>query len=1333
MANWTRKLRTAFEASLVALIGAGALLLVPLSAYAADGYEPMGFYTKAGTLGPYSNFRSDHWATDGNIAYCLNLGQLPPTDPGAQTPTTYTNGWSWENEVFSAIALNGYPNTTVIGGTAFDAGSARAATQIAVWMAAGQVDDAGKGMEGTNFASNSQKREIVRAAAALKNDAVSGKLKAPRYTKRYYGGMRKGQKAQDMLWVPLTVEIGFTKSSADASVTDGNDHYAYAGASYDIFRASDDTKVASITTDDSGHASCALVPGVSYYAVETKAPAGFECNEERIPFTATAGANVTLSDRPGTFNLTVSKRDSATGAEAQVGATLEGAEFRLTSLSTQGFERTATTDQNGCITFDDVPLGTIRVVETKAPRGYKLDSTVHEYTVTAEDFAQGSVSLVPESDFLEHVVAFDVDITKFKDDATQEGSALERPAEGVAFDIISNTSKDVVCRIVTDRDGKATTAGQWYGNGKRPEGVNGALPYDAKGYTVHEVEETVPEGYERIEGWEIGEDQMVDGVTLSYIARNRVLSSHLRIVKEDADTGLTVPLAGFSFQILGADGKPITQESWYPSHETLDYFTSDENGTVTLPQQLTAGSYRVHEITAQPPYVLAGEDVSFKIGEATESADPLVTIHVQNEQALGRAKIVKFCAEDGGKLAGAEFDVVAQEDVTAPDGTVWATAGQVVSHVTTAEDGVAVADELRLGSGTARYAFVETKPAAGHVLDATPVPFELTYADSETEVVTASVEVENEPTIVEIDKSVLGTDEVLPGATFELWDSADEVDRDDNRNEASDKDSLMDAPLRDGIEPKRFTTDENGRIRIDHLEAGTYRLREVTAPDGFIVNPTVWEFTIDAAGCIDGQGSHRIEVTDDYTKVEISKRDITDESEISGANLELRDADENVIDTWISGDEPHRIERLKPGTYTLRELRTPRHHDVAEDVTFTVEETGEIQKVAMYDRPISIKGELDKRQEIADPTAEETEANGDGENRAPTKLSENGDYRYLLDFRSASNTWTDEFTVTDELTAVKAGLAELTGIETPIAQGDFDGKLNVWFQTDRQDAGDADGKATANATRDDGHENPWLDDESTKLTLGDDGRAVDYTGWRLWRSDIPADQAIELSVADLALEEGEQVVAIRWEYGRVEEGFTTRKNGWDRDDIKHEHDDVADADSCKQEENLASAVIRMRVTDRYVAETELENAAHVDLYRNGGGDNLEDHDEDRVVQVPRNTALPLPQTGALPIAGLLALASTGTLAWRRALRKKTDGDSESSAETRSHAIRKETGYDRPEQQRREDRRSIEHLTRKIDREKAEAQRIRHYIGTMDPCDLRCARTYRSSGNTVRRI
>lgn len=47
----------------------------------------------------------------------------------------------------------------------------------------------------------------------------------------------------------------------------------------------------------------------------------------------------------------------------------------------------------------------------------------------------------------------------------------------------------------------------------------------------------------------------------------------------------------------------------------------------------------------------------------------------------------------------------------------------------------------------------------------------------------------------------------------------------------------------------------------------------------------------------------------------------------------------------------HRIERLKPGEYTLTETAAPAGYLLSEEVRFTVQETGEIQKVTMYDAP----------------------------------------------------------------------------------------------------------------------------------------------------------------------------------------------------------------------------------------------------------------------------------------------------------------------------------------------------------------------------------------------
>lgn len=366
---------------------------------------------------------------------------------------------------------------------------------------------------------------------------------------------------------------------------------------------------------------------------------------------------------------------------------------------------------------------------------------------------------------------------------------------------------------------------------------------------------------------------------------------------------------------------------------------------------------------------------------------------------------------------------------------------------------------------------------------------------------------------------------------------------------------------KEGKDGKKFTectTDVKGEFDVKHLVAGSYRMVETEAPAGYIESPNVFAFTVDSDGMTEGVTEYTIDVTDDYTKLHVSKRDITNEAEIEGAKLTLKDSDGKVIDSWTSTTEDHVINALAPGKYTLTEERTPHTYDVAESIDFTVEKTGEIQTAVMYDKPISIKGEIDKRQEIADPTHPYTEANGDGENNADTSTSDDGSYDYTLDFRSTSNTWTDEFTVEDDLYGVMTGKATLDSITTPQAYKDFDGKMNVWYKTD-QTPSDYSDESGANQTLSDGHGNPWLTDESNSETLGEDGRKIDYTGWKLWKADVSTTEAEDLKVSDLELAEGEHVTAIRFEYGRVESGFTTREDDWDRDGIKDSHDDVNDA------------------------------------------------------------------------------------------------------------------------------------------------------------------------------
>lgn len=1312
--------------------------------------------------------------------------------------------------------------------------------------------------------------QTVRIAAVNGDEAIIGVTVPTTFTQAGAGFFK-------IKWKLNKVRYTFSKCSANVSITDGNSEYSVEGAEYDIYRSSDNALVSHIVTDASGNAALDLEPNQAYYAVETKAPAGYTLHEGHIAFrTGNSAGTEQLKDDPGYVLLHIDKKDSATLGDAQTGATLEGAEYKVTSLSTPGWEQTVSTNKDGYVLVTDVPFGKITVQEIKAPKGYKLDTEIHTYEVhPGEGTNTGTVDLEPEDDFKENPVSFDIEIAKTKggeDDSWESDDGQGNAAAGVQFQIISNTTNKVVGTLTTNDAGFASTkdaatcdetsvseaktddpARPWFGSGKRNAGISGAVPYDAAGYTIREVDSTVPAGFDHVDDWTISADDLVDGTTKYYSVIDKTLNSRIQIVKTDAETGNTVPLSGFKFQVLDSNGETMSFADPYDVNGTVDTFTTDGSGQVTIPQRLKSGKYSIKEISAAAPYTVNGDAVCFEVPKDYKKASPVTVIKVADEQAKGKATITKTCSHDGEALQGAEYDVVAQQDIVSPDGTVRAKAGDVVDHVKTGDDGKATTKELYLGAGSATYAFVETKAPSGHVLDETPTPFTISYKDGATAEVKAISDQSDPATRIDVTKTVKGGDTPLPGAKFQVWNADDEISigsaagnlavRAEAGSEVSIRKAIASASVHaeaddgtslvlkspDGLEttlgpdavdmePGTYTliatqdgnalegkeveieagksytakvatgllgakpalTDDGytmpairlawsdadsayegrglgagtydltvsgkpaGSIAVDkdgatyvsvaggkarrvpillkkgksaeegvtgadgsidfwHLAPGTYRVAESEAPAGYVEAPEIKTFTVGADGRIEGRETGQANFEDDFTKVRISKRDITDESEVEGAKLTVTDSEGKTVDSWTSTAEDHEIDALAPGKYTLTEERTPTTYDQAESIEFEVKKTGEVQTVTMYDSPISVSGEIDKRQEIADPVVKDTEANGDGLNTAETKASNDGSYAYTIDFRSTSSTWTDEFTVEDDLTAAVDGRAQLTSITTPQALEDHDGKMNVWYKTDKTPEDYVD-ESGANATLSDGHENPWLSDEATAPTLGEDGRAVDFTGWKLWRADVPTTEATELSVADLGLEDDEHVTAVRFEYGRVEAGFTTRDGGWDRDGIKDAHDDIASAEDTAKENGFhpdssgdgpetayAPAIFHMKATDGYTAGRALDNYARVDLFRNGGGDGLEGHDEDQVTQTAKAVTakavtVNLDQTGRNVIIGLaaalaVAAAAAAALIYRRRTRAPAADDEEPDddgydREDYGHEDRHGDGYDR---------------------------------------------------------
>lgn len=155
--------------------------------------------------------------------------------------------------------------------------------------------------------------------------------------------------------------------------------------------------------------------------------------------------------------------------------------------------------------------------------------------------------------------------------------------------------------------------------------------------------------------------------------------------------------------------------------------------------------------------------------------------------------------------------------------------------------------------------------------------------------------------------------------------------------------------LKDGEDVTYYCIDIQGDETahlIQGLNSGEkYILRETLTPCGYATaKEQIFEIR---------EKNIVLKVVDEDIKVDISKKDITNKKELSGAHLQVKNEDGEVLDSWISTDQEHRICHLEVGKkYILEETMAPYGYEKSEKVEFVIKDTGEIQKVIMYDQPI---------------------------------------------------------------------------------------------------------------------------------------------------------------------------------------------------------------------------------------------------------------------------------------------------------------------------------------------------------------------------------------------
>ena len=440
---------------------------------------------------------------------------------------------------------------------------------------------------------------------------------------------------------------------------------------------------------------------------------------------------------------------------------------------------------------------------------------------------------------------------------------------------------------VVDKDDKVID--EWVSDGKAHEIKKLVV---GQTYTLIEVE--VPEGYVTADPVEftIKDTQEVQTVTM------KDDGTELEVAKVDAKTGDYVAGATLAVYPVDKDGKVLEGEC------VETFLTTNKPHKI---EHITIGRYVLRELTApfDNGYVTA-EDVPFEVKDTPQLQK------VEMKDDFTKVDVLKTDIETGKAVAGATLAVYPVNK----DGEVLE--GECVETFVTTDKPHRI-ERITIG----KYVLRElSAPFDDGYVTAEDVYFEVKDTPE-----VHKVEMKDDFTKIEILKVDAETGEPVPDAELAVY-AADE-------NDKADEEKCIDTFL--------TTTEPH---RIERIPTGKYVLRELSAPhDAGYATAEDIVFTVD-----DTPKTVAVTMEDDFSKVEISKKDITNGEELPGAHLKVTDSDGTVVDEWVSTDEPHMIERLKINhLYVLHETLPADGYATANDVEFILDDTGKVQSVEMED------------------------------------------------------------------------------------------------------------------------------------------------------------------------------------------------------------------------------------------------------------------------------------------------------------------------------------------------------------------------------------------------
>lgn len=732
------------------------------------------------------------------------------------------------------------------------------------------------------------------------------------------------------------------------------------------------TKVKHISffTDEDGDLILPETLKIGNYRIEeVAAPVGYVVNEDYVTFsvdsdtfyevdpdTYEAIIAVDYNDEPVVGELTIEKTgefledyegnwfsDSAEKEFIYREGNLAGAEFSVYAaedIYTNDYQQdefgerykyysegeliaTLITEEDGKATLSNLPLGSYKVVETKAPEGYVLNK---EEQIITFAYADDKTPVIYES------ILFNNERQKVSLAIHKTDIETEFPIAGAEFSLytaedILNANDDIIIKehtlletVISGSDGMVTFTKD--------------LPFGK--YVA--IESKVPAGY-------VSSDGIIE-FDLNYQGQDVEV---VELVSEFLNTPTTVEFTKMDItsgeELSGATLTVLDKED-----NIVDTWTSQSDEAHIIKNLQVGETYTLREEFAPYGYLQA-EDIIFTVEDTAD----IQRVEIKDEVPTGTIVINKdgeFLTDINlvkGKwweilfdyfkdsLAGVTFEVYAAENITSPDGldSIYYEKDQLITEIITNDRGYAFVKNLPLGS----YYLIETKTVDGYVLDGTPIQAEINYVDQYTKVVYAEQSAHNERQKVQIKVTKIDADseEMLEGAVFGLY-ALEEIQNKEG-NTLVEKNTLIE---------KAVSGKEGTCTFVSDLPLGQYYVKEIAAPKGYVSSDKVVK--IDAT--YQGEDKEVIEFEAIFrnkpTKVKISKTDITGDQELSGAKLTVINENGKIVESWTSG-KSHLIEKLPVGKYTLCEESAPYGYTIANEIEFEVKDTCKIQKVTMKD------------------------------------------------------------------------------------------------------------------------------------------------------------------------------------------------------------------------------------------------------------------------------------------------------------------------------------------------------------------------------------------------